>query len=43
VLLSREEPLGLVLVAFLQNRLLLFRMLRIEEIMQDGMGALVKE
>lgn len=44
VLLSREEPLGLVLVeaAFLQKPIVGFNAGGIEEIMQDGMGALVE-
>lgn len=44
VLLSREEPLGLVLVeaAYLQKPIVGFNAGGIEEIMQEGMGALVE-
>ncbi len=44
VLLSREEPLGLVLVeaAFLQKPIVGFNAGGIAEIMQEGMGALVE-
>ncbi|MDP5139086.1 MAG: glycosyltransferase family 4 protein, partial [Spirosomaceae bacterium] len=44
VLLSREEPLGLVLVeaAFLQKPIVGFNVGGIEEIMQEGMGALIE-
>lgn len=44
VLLSREEPLGLVLIeaAFLQKPIVGFNAGGIEEIMQEGMGALVE-